>query len=98
MGRPSVIKVNHSYLGECCIKLDKEDKEYLLNRKITIQTESARDVPPYVVLLNDRENYKENACRTILKNRGYNLLNKKVSYKDGDHFNLQKKNLIFTVE
>lgn len=98
MGRPSVIKVNHSYLGECCIKLDKEDKEYLSNRKITIQTESARDVPPYVVCLNDKENYKENACRTILKNKGYNLLNKKVSYKDGDHFNLQKKNLIFTVE
>jgi len=98
MGRPSVIKVNHSYLGECCIKLDKEDKELLSTRKIAIQTESARDVPPYVVCLNDKENYKENACRTILKNKGLNLSNKKVSYLDGDHFNLQKKNLILTIE
>ena len=98
MGRPSVIKVNHSKLGTCTIKLDKEDKELLSSRKVIIQTEVARDVLPYVTLLGDEVNYKENACRAILKNKGLNILNKKISYRDGDHFNLQKKNLIFTVE
>lgn len=86
--KASVVKVAHRTLGSVSVKIDAEDKKLFTDKVVRVEMFSGTQSPK--VRVGEDRTF---AARMILEAHNMLDIGKNVFFKNGDSFDLQKKNL-----
>jgi hypothetical protein len=86
----SSIKLTHRELGSVSIKVDAEDKDFVLANNPVVNCSENRKPR---VRFAPNEWQREEVSRAILTKHKVSVTNKKVLFKNNDTFDLRKQNL-----
>lgn len=88
----STLKIQNQTLGAVTVKIDSEDKSFIVNSGPHV----CKTGEYYYIRLIDSETRVSGpyAHRAILENHGKLEYSKNLKPKNGDHFDLRKKNWI----
>lgn len=88
--KSSSIKLTHRELGDVILKVDSEDKDFVLANNPVINCSENRQPR---VRFAPNEWTREEVSRAILSKHKKLTQGKKVLFKNNDHFDLRKQNL-----